>query len=76
VPRPFNALEAIALEIAPDAARAREALLRVGAPHPVMSGSGSTYFSLFESEAEARRIHEQLTKEAFGRAILARFATL
>lgn len=45
MPEPFNDLESVALEVAPDAAVARDALIAAGAPHAVMSGSGSTFLA-------------------------------
>ncbi|MGH2351438.1 MAG: 4-(cytidine 5'-diphospho)-2-C-methyl-D-erythritol kinase [Chloroflexota bacterium] len=60
VPPPFNDLEAIALQVAPDAARARAALLDAGAPAALMSGSGPTYFALFDTESAAQTVHHRL----------------
>jgi 4-diphosphocytidyl-2-C-methyl-D-erythritol kinase len=56
VPAPFNGLEPAALRAAPEAAAARDTLLAADAPYAVMSGSGSTYFCLFESEQEAKAV--------------------
>jgi 4-diphosphocytidyl-2-C-methyl-D-erythritol kinase len=60
LPAPFNALEPVALELAPAAAGARDALLAAGAPRAVMSGSGPTYFALFRDEASARDVYARL----------------
>jgi 4-diphosphocytidyl-2-C-methyl-D-erythritol kinase len=60
VPTPFNALERIALQLAPAATAARDALLAAGAPHAVMTGSGPTYFALFRDEMSARRTLDRL----------------
>jgi 4-diphosphocytidyl-2-C-methyl-D-erythritol kinase len=60
IPPPFNAMEPVALEVAPDAAAAREALRLAGAPFAVMSGSGSTYFTLMADAHEAAAVHARL----------------
>lgn len=60
VPEPFNDLEAAALHVAPQAAAAREALLEAGAAKALMSGSGPTYFALFEEETAARGVYDRL----------------
>lgn len=75
VPPPFDDLEAVALEVAPAAAQARDALLAAGAPYPVMSGSGSTYYALFEREADARDVYTRL-QDADKETYLATFADL
>jgi 4-diphosphocytidyl-2-C-methyl-D-erythritol kinase len=49
IPAPFNDLEAVALEVAPEVAAARDALVSAGAPHAVMSGSGSTFFACVDA---------------------------
>ena len=49
LPAPFNDLEATALEVAPEVGAARDALIAAGAPHAVMSGSGSTYFACLDA---------------------------
>lgn len=53
-----NDLEDAACDICPDIRRAKKALLRHGASGALMSGSGSSVFGLFATEAAAR--------EAFG----------
>ena len=60
VPQPFNHLEPAALRVAPDACAARDALSAAGAEHPVMSGSGSTYFALFDSQEAAGAVAGRL----------------
>lgn len=45
LPSPFNDLEPVALDLAPEASAAKAALIANGAPHAVMSGSGSTFFA-------------------------------
>ncbi len=72
VPAPFNDLEPVALEVAPAAAAARDALLAAGAPHAVLSGSGSAYFALFTTLREAERVRAAIPPAA-GKALLARF---
>lgn len=77
VPAPFNALEPVAVELAPGVAAAREALLAAGATAAVMSGSGSTYFALCDTEAEARAIDDRLRSARWGgESWVARFVTL
>ena len=49
LPSPFNDLEAIALDVAPEVAAARDALIAAGAPHAVMSGSGSTFIACLDA---------------------------
>jgi 4-diphosphocytidyl-2-C-methyl-D-erythritol kinase len=75
LPRPFNDLEAPALTVEPGAAAARDALIAAGAPWALMSGSGSTYFSLFESEALARPVFQRLKAQG-ATVFLAGFVTL
>jgi len=62
--REFAALDAallndfhdIVLGAYPDVARAHDALRAAGAPHALLSGSGSCVFALFESEVRARDV--------------------
>ncbi len=71
--RPFsvlsNDLEQVALEEAPDLAakvkRIRQVLAREGAMLASLSGSGSTYFGLFDDPLRARRAREALAAEGF-----------
>jgi 4-diphosphocytidyl-2-C-methyl-D-erythritol kinase len=74
LPDPFNDLEEIALQVAPEAARARDALLAAGAPRPVMAGSGSTFFAVFESRAEAMAAYRRVPAGGGQDAYLAAFA--
>jgi 4-diphosphocytidyl-2-C-methyl-D-erythritol kinase len=60
VPAPFDDLEPVTLTISPDAVRARDALLAAGATLAVLSGSGPTYFALFDAEGAARAVYERL----------------
>jgi 4-diphosphocytidyl-2-C-methyl-D-erythritol kinase len=77
VPPPFNALEPVALGVAPEAALARRALAEAGARDPVRAGSGSTYFALFEDENEARTVLSSLAAAGWeGHSWIARFVTL
>ncbi len=78
VPLPFNHLEPVALDLAPGAAVARDALLRAGASHAVMSGSGPTYFALFATELEAQAVRARLgAAPLLGAAVyLGRFGSL
>jgi 4-diphosphocytidyl-2-C-methyl-D-erythritol kinase len=48
-----NCLEARAIELFPEIAQARDALLRAGAPFVRMSGSGATLFAPFRELADA-----------------------
>lgn len=64
-----NDLEEAALEEAPDLAakvkRIRQVLAREGAMLASLSGSGSTYFGLFDDPLRARRAREALAAEGF-----------
>jgi 4-diphosphocytidyl-2-C-methyl-D-erythritol kinase len=64
-----NDLEQAALEEAPDLARTvgriRGALVREGALLAALSGSGSSYFGLFDDPQRARRAHAALTSQGF-----------
>jgi 4-diphosphocytidyl-2-C-methyl-D-erythritol kinase len=64
-----NDLERAALEEAPDLARAvgriRDALVREGALLASLSGSGSSYFGLFDDPQRARRAHAALDAQGF-----------
>jgi 4-diphosphocytidyl-2-C-methyl-D-erythritol kinase len=50
-----NDFEAVVVRLFPEVGRAREALRREGARRVMLSGSGSSVFGVFESEAEAGR---------------------
>ena len=76
VPAPFNVLERAALRVEPRAATARDALLEAGADHAVMSGSGSTYFALFEAESAANAVAERVKARDWRQVWVARFVTL
>jgi 4-diphosphocytidyl-2-C-methyl-D-erythritol kinase len=64
-----NDLERAALEEAPDLARVvgriRDALVREGALLALLSGSGSSYFGLFDDPQRARRAHAALVSQGF-----------
>jgi 4-diphosphocytidyl-2-C-methyl-D-erythritol kinase len=64
-----NDLEQAALEEAPDLARAvgriRGALVREGALLASLSGSGSSYFGVFDDAQRARRAHAALESQGF-----------
>lgn len=64
-----NDLEQAALEEAPDLARAvgriRSALVREGALLASLSGSGSSYFGVFDDAQRARRAHAALESQGF-----------
>jgi 4-diphosphocytidyl-2-C-methyl-D-erythritol kinase len=49
-----NDFEAVVVRLHPEVGRAREALERAGARRAVLSGSGSSVYGVFDSEAEAR----------------------
>jgi 4-diphosphocytidyl-2-C-methyl-D-erythritol kinase len=76
LPAPFNALERASLAVEPRAAGAREALIEAGAMQAIMSGSGSTYFALFEAEVEAERVAGRVRKAGWDQVWVARFVTL
>ncbi len=48
----------------PAVARTTEALARAGAPRPLLSGSGSCVFALFQSESDARGVAAAFDAEA------------
>ena len=50
-----NDFEAVVVRLYPEVGRAREALKQTGARRVMLSGSGSSVFGVFESEAEAGR---------------------
>ena len=60
VPAPFDDLEPVTVTVSPEATRARDALLAAGAPLAVLSGSGPTYFALFDAAGAARAVYERL----------------
>jgi 4-diphosphocytidyl-2-C-methyl-D-erythritol kinase len=64
-----NDLERAALEEAPDLARVvgriRDALVREGALLASLSGSGSSYFGVFDDAQRARRAHAALASQGF-----------
>ena len=64
-----NDLERAALEEAPDLARVvgriRDALVREGALLASLSGSGSSYFGVFDDPQRARRAHAALASQGF-----------
>ena len=64
-----NDLEQAALEEAPDLARTvgriRGALVREGALLAALSGSGSSFFGMFDNPQRARRAHAALTSQGF-----------
>jgi 4-diphosphocytidyl-2-C-methyl-D-erythritol kinase len=62
-----NDFHEIVLEAYPPVARADAALRAGGATHPLLSGSGSCVFALFETEGEARACSSQLDPTAFER---------
>jgi 4-diphosphocytidyl-2-C-methyl-D-erythritol kinase len=68
-PIPSNDLEEAALEEAPDLAdqvrRIRGILVREGAVSASLSGSGSSYFGLFDDSQRARRASAALDAEGF-----------
>jgi 4-diphosphocytidyl-2-C-methyl-D-erythritol kinase len=60
IPLPWNDLEPVTLALYPGAGRGRDALLEGGAPGATLSGSGPTYFALFEDEPVARAVYDRL----------------
>ena len=67
LPIPSNDLEEAALEEAPDLAdqvrRIRGILVREGAVSASLSGSGSSFFGLFDDQKRARRAREALVAD-------------
>lgn len=54
LPLPFNDLEPVALDVAPELGAAKAAMIAAGAPHAVMSGSGSTFLACLDTALAAR----------------------
>lgn len=59
-----NDFEAVVLRLQPEIARARVALNEAGARRAMLSGSGSSVFGIFDSEAEAGVASAALSEEA------------
>lgn len=55
-----NSLEQPAREMCPEVVRLLEDFSRAGAPHPLLTGSGSACFALMRSACEARRLAARL----------------
>src|SRR5262245_42723831 len=60
IPLPWNDLEPVTLALYPGAGRGRGALVEGGAPGATLSGTGPTYFALFEDEPAARAVYDRL----------------
>jgi 4-diphosphocytidyl-2-C-methyl-D-erythritol kinase len=56
-----NGLQESVAALYPEVAAALCRLRAAGAPHTVMTGSGSTVYALFTREDDARRVYTQLT---------------
>lgn len=61
-----NDFEAAVFRRFPQIEGARDALLRAGAAHALLSGSGSSVFGIFDSEGQAERAAEGLRRETLG----------
>ncbi len=55
-----NVLESVTIPAYPVIARIKEAMMKEGALHAMMSGSGPTVFGLFEGEEQARKAYGKL----------------
>lgn len=60
IPLMHNDLESPARSLCPDVERLLDALSRAGAPHPMLTGSGSACFAIVRSATEARRVAARL----------------
>ncbi|GCE47110.1 4-diphosphocytidyl-2-C-methyl-D-erythritol kinase [Thermosporothrix hazakensis] len=60
-----NSLQRGVLEQYPEVARAREEMLRAGAPHVYLSGSGPTLFTAFTTLDPAVRVQHQLREAGY-----------
>lgn len=67
-----NSLEAAAIRLLPAVGEAMEAFRAAGAPFVRMSGSGSTVFAAFETEAEAERAVERVPGAILTRTVAVR----
>ncbi len=70
--RLFNDLEEAAARVLPDWTKWREALDSVGASHFRLSGSGSSFFGLFDEEEEARSVLARLLQAVAARGLTVR----
>ena len=59
----YNIFESVVLEDRPVAAKIKESLMRLGAIHAQMSGSGPSVFGIFETEAQATAARDALIAE-------------
>jgi len=64
-----NDLERVALVASPELVAWRAALDTAGAEHFQLSGSGSSFFGLFDDPGEARRVMESVKREARARGL-------
>jgi len=69
-----NGLQEAAAALYPEVAAALRLLRRAGAPHALMTGSGSTVYALFARESDARSVYDRLRADGHG-AVLTRTAT-
>ncbi|TYO98643.1 4-diphosphocytidyl-2-C-methyl-D-erythritol kinase [Geothermobacter ehrlichii] len=67
-----NDLEAVTCSRYPQVAKAREALLDLGAAGVLMSGSGATVFGVFSDEGQVRQAGERLDGESDWQVFVAR----
>jgi 4-diphosphocytidyl-2-C-methyl-D-erythritol kinase len=59
-----NDFEAVVVRLHPEIGRARDALVKAGAGHAMLSGSGSSVYGVFDSKGEAERARASLKSEA------------
>ena len=74
-----NGLQQTVAELYPEVAARLDALRVAGAPRPMMTGSGSTVYAIFDDAPAARAVYERLLGKGQGQgqeheAILTRFA--
>jgi 4-diphosphocytidyl-2-C-methyl-D-erythritol kinase len=69
-----NGLQDTVCALYPAVAAALQRLRAAGAAQPLMSGSGSTVYALFDGEDDARRVHDRLVARGH-QAILTRMSS-
>ena len=60
-----NSMEDAAISLVEDIKKAKEDLLEAGAPFAIMSGSGSTVFTMSEDENFIRNLHSKLENKKY-----------
>ncbi len=57
-----NGLQETVAELYPEVAAALARLAAAGAPHPILTGSGSTVYALFSTRDQAWQVHDRLVE--------------